>query len=152
MTALERPVVPIQHLLRRHKTIRYRHSLLLCSAEEKNSYRFKMTWWLVNDEKISIFGWSIPSDHYLWKGPTTFSDDQNYRNSEQRFVFLAHIYAIKTWMSVFHISSLWQFLTTDIVLWGRYIDPVKLNLPFTRQFTLWRCQIQSHLEMNGLSL
>jgi len=34
--------------------------LRLCSAEERNSYRFATTWGWVNDDRIFIFGWSIP--------------------------------------------------------------------------------------------
>jgi len=32
----------------------------LCSAEEKNSYRVATTWGWVSDDRIFIFGWSIP--------------------------------------------------------------------------------------------
>jgi len=32
----------------------------LCSAEVRNSYRFATTWGWVNDDRIFIFGWSIP--------------------------------------------------------------------------------------------
>ncbi len=34
--------------------------LPLCSAEQRNSYRFGNTWGLVNDDRIFIFGWTIP--------------------------------------------------------------------------------------------
>jgi len=34
--------------------------LLLCSAEDINSYRFATSWGLVNDDRILIFGWSVP--------------------------------------------------------------------------------------------
>jgi len=33
---------------------------LLCSSEERNSYRFATNWAWVNDDRIFIFGWSIP--------------------------------------------------------------------------------------------
>jgi len=33
---------------------------LLCSTEERNSYRFGTTWGWVNDDIIFIFGWTIP--------------------------------------------------------------------------------------------
>ncbi len=32
----------------------------LCSAEQRNSYRFGTTWGWVNDDRIFIFGWTIP--------------------------------------------------------------------------------------------
>ncbi len=34
--------------------------LPLCSAEQRNSYRFGTTWGGVNDDRIFIFGWTIP--------------------------------------------------------------------------------------------
>ncbi len=34
--------------------------LPLCSAEQRNSYRFGTTWGWVNDDIIFIFGWTIP--------------------------------------------------------------------------------------------
>ncbi len=34
--------------------------LPLCSAEQRHSYRFGTTWGWVNDDRIFIFGWSIP--------------------------------------------------------------------------------------------
>ncbi len=34
--------------------------LPLCSAEQINSYRFGTTWGWVNDDRIFIFGWTIP--------------------------------------------------------------------------------------------
>ncbi len=34
--------------------------LLLCSAAERNSYRFTTTWGLVNVDRIVISGWAIP--------------------------------------------------------------------------------------------
>ncbi len=34
--------------------------LPLCSAEQRNSYRFETTWGWVNDDRIFIFGWIIP--------------------------------------------------------------------------------------------
>ncbi len=34
--------------------------LPLCSAEQRNSYRFGTTWRWVNDDIIFIFGWTIP--------------------------------------------------------------------------------------------
>ncbi len=33
---------------------------LLCSAEQRHSYRFGNTWGWVNDDRIFIFGWTIP--------------------------------------------------------------------------------------------
>ncbi len=41
----------------------YWHSskyLSLCSAEQRNPYRFGTTWGGVNDDRIFIFGWTIP--------------------------------------------------------------------------------------------
>ncbi len=35
--------------------------LPLCSAEQRHSYRFGTTWGRVNDDRIFIFGWTIPS-------------------------------------------------------------------------------------------
>ncbi len=32
----------------------------LCSAEQRHSYRFGTTWGWVNDDRIFIFGWTIP--------------------------------------------------------------------------------------------
>ncbi len=34
--------------------------LPLCSAEQRNSYRFETTWGWVNNDRIFIFGWTIP--------------------------------------------------------------------------------------------
>ncbi len=34
--------------------------LPLCSAEQRHSYRFETTWGWVNDDRIFIFGWTIP--------------------------------------------------------------------------------------------
>ncbi len=34
--------------------------LPLCSAEQRHSYRFGSTWGRVNDDRIFIFGWTIP--------------------------------------------------------------------------------------------
>ncbi len=34
--------------------------LPLCSAEQRNSYRFGTTWGWVNDDRIFIFGWTVP--------------------------------------------------------------------------------------------
>ncbi len=34
--------------------------LPLCSAEQRHSYRFGTTWGWVNDDRILIFGWTIP--------------------------------------------------------------------------------------------
>ncbi len=34
--------------------------LPLCSAEQRNSYRFGSTWEWVNDDRIFIFGWTVP--------------------------------------------------------------------------------------------
>ncbi len=34
--------------------------LPLCSAEQRHSYRFGTTWGWVNDDRIYIFGWTIP--------------------------------------------------------------------------------------------
>jgi len=41
----------------------YQHSskyLLLCSIEGGNSYRFGTTWGWENNDRIFIFGWTIP--------------------------------------------------------------------------------------------
>jgi len=41
----------------------YKHSskyLCLCSAEQRNLYRFGTTWGGLNDDRIFIFGWTIP--------------------------------------------------------------------------------------------
>ncbi len=37
--------------------------LPLCSAEQRNSYRFGTTWGWVNADRIFIFGWTIPLRH-----------------------------------------------------------------------------------------
>ncbi len=34
--------------------------LHLCSAEQRHSYRFGTTWGWVNDDRIFIFGWTVP--------------------------------------------------------------------------------------------
>ncbi len=34
--------------------------LPLCSAEQRNSYRFGTTWGWVNNDRIFIFGWTVP--------------------------------------------------------------------------------------------
>ncbi len=34
--------------------------ILLCLTEDRNSYRFGTTWGWVNDNRIKIFGWTIP--------------------------------------------------------------------------------------------
>ncbi len=40
--------------------------LPLCSAEQRNSYRFGPTWGWVNDDRIFIFGWTIPLAFLYW--------------------------------------------------------------------------------------
>ncbi len=45
------------------KLVGYKHSskrLLLCSVEDRNASRFGMAWGWVNDNRILIFGWTIP--------------------------------------------------------------------------------------------
>ncbi len=49
----------------------------LCSAEQRNSYRFGTTWGWVNDDRIKIFGWTIPlsqfpSEIYSYKPPPQY--------------------------------------------------------------------------------
>ncbi len=39
--------------------------LPLCSAEQRNSYRFGTTWGWVNDDRIFIFGWTIPLSRHF---------------------------------------------------------------------------------------
>ncbi len=39
----------------------------LCSAEQRNSYRFGTTWGWVNDDRIFIFGWTIPLNVSIWQ-------------------------------------------------------------------------------------
>ncbi len=34
--------------------------IILCSAEQRNSYKFGMTWGWVNDDRINFFWWTIP--------------------------------------------------------------------------------------------
>ncbi len=41
--------------------------LPLCSAEQRHSYRFGTTWGWVNDDRIFIFGWTIPLNMNLNK-------------------------------------------------------------------------------------
>ncbi len=43
---------------------------ILCSAEERNSYRFGTTLGWVNDDSIFIFGWTIPLTKYTCKAKT----------------------------------------------------------------------------------
>ncbi len=43
--------------------------LPLCSAEQRNSYRFGTTWGWVNDDRIFIFGWTIPLSHFHFIRP-----------------------------------------------------------------------------------
>ncbi len=47
-----------------HKLFGYQHSsksLILCSTEEeKNSYKFGLSWGQIHDDRIFIFGWTIP--------------------------------------------------------------------------------------------
>jgi len=42
---------------------RFSKYLPLCSSEERYSYSFATTWGRVNDDRIFIFGWSIPLNH-----------------------------------------------------------------------------------------
>ncbi len=42
--------------------------LPLCSAEQRNSYRFGSTWGWVNYDRIFIFGWTIPLSHWVTQG------------------------------------------------------------------------------------
>ncbi len=43
--------------------------LPLCSAEQRHSYRFRMNWGWVNDDRIVISGWTIPLKHHhvMWR-------------------------------------------------------------------------------------
>jgi len=52
-----------------HQLFSYQHSskyLLLCSAEERNFYRFGTTWGWVNGRRIVIFGRTIPLRTVYW--------------------------------------------------------------------------------------
>ncbi len=45
----------------------------LCSAEQRRSYRFGTTWGSVNDDRIFIFGWTIPlMNRSKWPYKTRF--------------------------------------------------------------------------------
>ncbi len=67
----------IQSVIGYQKLFGYPHSskhLFLCSAEERNDYRFGITCGCVNDDKIFIFGWTIPlSQTVHWEQPKCFS-------------------------------------------------------------------------------
>ncbi len=41
----------------------------LCSAEQTHSYMFRTFWYWVNDDRIFIFGWTIPlvTEGKLWQ-------------------------------------------------------------------------------------
>ncbi len=54
----------------------------LCSAEQRNSCRFWTTWGRVNDDRISIFGGTIPLN---WVGLHQLIDEIDYENHRQRF-------------------------------------------------------------------
>ncbi len=41
--------------------------LPLCSAEQRNSYKFGTTWGWVNDDRIFIFGWTIPLSVHVYR-------------------------------------------------------------------------------------
>jgi len=43
-----------------HKQLKHSSKHLLCSAEERKSYRFGTKWRWVYDDTIFIFGWTIP--------------------------------------------------------------------------------------------
>ncbi len=51
------PVNGVPELLRFPHSSEY---LPLCSVEHRHSYRFGTTWGWVNDDRIFIFGWTIP--------------------------------------------------------------------------------------------
>ncbi len=42
--------------------------LPLCSVEQRHSYRFGPSWGWVNDDRIFIFGWTIPLKQEKWWG------------------------------------------------------------------------------------
>ncbi len=46
--------------------------LSLCSAEQRHSYRFGTTWGWVNDDRIFIFGWTIPLNCLLFLKKKSF--------------------------------------------------------------------------------
>ncbi len=46
--------------------------LPLCSAEQRNSNRFGTTWGWVNDDRIFIFGWTIPLSIFIAIAKNTF--------------------------------------------------------------------------------
>ncbi len=45
--------------------------LPLCSVEQKHSYRSETTWGWVNDDRIFIFGWTIPLSTQMYQNVVT---------------------------------------------------------------------------------
>ncbi len=54
------PTMEVNGAPKQHGYKLYSKYLHLCSAEQRHSYRLGTTWGWVNDDRIFIFGWTIP--------------------------------------------------------------------------------------------
>jgi len=82
--------------------------LQLCSADERNSYRFATTWGWVNDGRIFIFGWSIPLIDNVLRAKGTENGKQN-------------------WIDLGELSS--EEVNDDVYLLPRPLGPCPVDRP-----------------------
>ncbi len=74
--------------------------LPLCSAEQRHSYWFKTTWDWVNDDRIFIFGWTIPLSKKVTKSKSSTSKmGQCNCVYEQNHFTICSFSALKNWPS-----------------------------------------------------
>ncbi len=102
--------------------------LPLCSAEQRHSYRFRTTWGWVNDDRISIFGWTIPLKSALQLHLDCFIFNPVLvasRAEIMKFVSLSKY--IWTWLTVYYNI----YLKLDMcVKWQQH------NIQYLQLFTL----------------
>ncbi len=82
--------------------------LPLCSAEQRHSDRFGTTWGWVNDDRIFIFGWTIPLRCFVNTGPVLLSQPR----SENKVGIEALSITMGLFIITIHISrtSIWGIL------------------------------------------
>ncbi len=68
--------------------------LPLCSAEQRHSYRFVTTWGWVNDDRLFIFGWTIPLIwlSYRHHERETWLANKTRRGGNPHFIYHMQIY------------------------------------------------------------
>ncbi len=95
----------------------------LCSAEQRNSYRIGTTWGWVNDDRIFIFGWTIPLSLLVFQ-----------RQKIQDIFDIDHV-IVCTGGKLFYLKSYWihqvLFLSALVLL---SVDQAIYDKPNTKIF------------------